>query len=79
MYLSDIIEPLITEKLREICVGKQVFFYDENANETLIECKDVYFESDDGYCWVCFIDKNGEKYISNDQEGIDIYFEIKDE
>ena len=78
MYLNDIIEPLITEKLREICVGKQVFFYDENANETLIECKDVYFESDDGNCWVYFIDKNGKEYIS-DGQGIDIYFEIKDE
>ena len=47
MYLSDIIEPLITEKLKEMCVGKQVFFYDEYSDETLIECKDVYFESDD--------------------------------
>ena len=78
MYLSEIIEPLITEELKEMCVGKQVFFYDEYSNETLIECKDVYFTSDDGDCWICFTDKDGKKYTPSDQ-GLDIYFEIKDE
>lgn len=79
MYLSDIIKPLITEKLREMCVGKKVLFYDEySSDETLIECKDVYFASDDGDCWMRFIDKDGKRYIPSGQ-GIDIYFEIKDE
>lgn len=79
MYLSDIIEPLITEKLKELCVGKQVLFHDEDSfDEIRIECKDVYFVSDDGDCWIVFIDKNGERHLPSGQ-GIDIYFEIKDE
>ena len=79
MYLSDIIKPLITEKLKEMCIGKKVLFYDEyTSDEIVIECKDVCFESDDGNCWVSFIDRDSEEYIPSGQ-GIDIYFEIKDE
>ena len=77
MYLSDIIEPLATAKLKEICVGKQVLFYDEDEN--IIKCKDVYLECDDGDCGIIFIDENDEKHIDFGQEGIDIYFEIINE
>jgi hypothetical protein len=79
MYLDEIIEPLITEKLKEMCVGKQVMFYDgDTGKEKIIKCKDVYFASDDGDCWIVFIDENDKEHLDFDQ-GIDIYFEIKDE
>ena len=78
MYLSEIIEPLITEKLREMCVGKQIHFHDDYLNEILIKCKDVYFEYDEGDCWIIFIDEDNKEHMSFGQ-GIDIYFEIKDE
>ena len=77
MYLSDIIEPLATAKLKEICVGKQVLFYDED--ERVIKCKDVYLECDDGDCEIIFIDENDEKHHIDDGQGIDIYFEIVNE
>lgn len=79
MYLNDIIEPLITEKLKEMCVGKQILFHDNYLNdEILVKCKDVYFESDDGDCWVIFIDEDNKEHMSFGQ-GIDIYFEIVNE
>lgn len=79
MYLSDIIGPLITEKLKEMCVGKQVMFYDEDTwKEKIIKCKDVRLACDDGDCAIIFIDEDDKKHIDFGQ-GIDIYFEIKDE
>lgn len=77
MYLSDVIRPLINQKLQEMCVGKKVSFFPEEdyENETTITCKSVEFGDDDGDCWLEFIDENDKKYIIFGQ-GLDIYFEI---
>lgn len=79
MYLSDIIEPLITEKLKEMCVRKRVVFYDESSGmRQIIKCKDVYFDSDDGDCAIIFVDEDDKEHITFGQ-GIDIYFEVINE
>ena len=77
MYLSDILESLVDQKLQEMCVGKKVSFYPEenNGDEIIITCKSVKFEDDDGDCWLEFIDSGDKKYTVVGQ-GIDIYFEI---
>lgn len=78
MYLSDILGPLVDQKLQEMCVGKKVSFYPEenNRNETTITCKSVEFGDDDGDCWLEFTDTEDKKYIVFGQ-GIDIYFKIE--
>ena len=77
MYLSDILESLVDQKLQEMCVGKKVLFYPEenNGDETIITCKSVKFGDDDGDCWLEFTDMEDKKYIVFGQ-GIDIYFDI---
>ena len=64
MYLSDVIEPLITQKLKE-----------NNEKEITINCKSVKFGDDDGDCWIEFIDDQNNEYNIFGQ-GIDIYFEV---
>lgn len=77
MYLSDVIEPLLNQKLKEMCVGKKVLIHplENNNKETTINCKSVEFGDDDGDCWLEFTDENNNKY-NVDGQGIDIYFEI---
>jgi len=77
MYLSDVIEPLITQRLKEMCVDKKVLIHpiESNEKEITINCKSVKFGNDDGDCWLEFIDDQDNKYNVVGQ-GIDIYFEI---
>lgn len=78
MYLTDIVESLITEKLKNECIGKNVTFRNalsRNYDEITIQCKDVKFDTDDGDCWITFFDESGTKYIANGQ-GLDIWFKI---
>ena len=77
MYLSDLIREIVTQKLRETCIGKTVSFSGEECGDQVILCKDVYFTDDDGNCWIVFIDQEGNEYYA-DGRGIDIYFEILD-
>lgn len=77
MYLSDIIKPLIDQKLKEMCVGKKVLIHpeEEDEKEITINCKSVEFGDDDGDCWLEFIDDQGKEYNVFGQ-GIDVYFKI---
>ena len=77
MYLSDVIEPIITQRLKEMCVDKKVLIYpiENNEEEITINCKSVKFGDDDGDCWLEFIDNQNNEYNVFGQ-GIDIYFEI---
>ena len=77
MYLSNIIEPLVTKALKEQCIGKKVTFRPTYTEQTItILCKDVQFCSDDGDCWIKYIDQFDNEYLS-DGQGIDIWFEIE--
>ncbi len=77
MYLSDLIESLVTNTLKEKCIGKRVTFKQMYSFEsTTILCKDVKFCSDDGDCWIEYIDQDDNKYLSSGQ-GIDIWLEIE--
>ena len=80
MYLTDLIKTLITNTLKEKCIGKRVTFkqIDQmySPKSTTILCKDVKFCSDDGDCWIEYIDQDGNKYLSEGQ-GIDIWLEIE--
>lgn len=77
MYLSNLIRDVVTQKLRETCVGKRVYFSGDECGEQTILCKDVEFVEDDGNCWIKFIDDNDQEYYA-DGQGIDIYFEVLD-
>lgn len=76
MYVSDIIRPIVDQKLQELCLGKRVSFYTEGDNKITITCKLVEFQDDDGNCWLRFTDTEDKRYIVFGQ-GIDIYFEIE--
>lgn len=80
MYLTDLIENSVTNILKEKCIGKRVTFkkIDQiySFEPTTILCKDVKFCSDDGDCWIEYIDQDDNKYLSTGQ-GIDIWLEIE--
>lgn len=79
MYLSDLIRDIVTQKLQETCTGHTVTFCDLNSgNEKTIFCTHTEFTDDDGYCWIKFTDDKGQEFMTDTDQGIDIWFEVKD-
>lgn len=65
MFLSDLIEDLVTQKLKELCIGKYVNFYNEDDKETTILCTNVSLVNTSGEYWIKFLDENSNQYYTN--------------
>ena len=78
MYLTDLVESLITKELKNKCIGKTVTFRNTlsvHYDQITIECHDVKFCADDGDCWIEFYDVAGQRYVANG-DGLDIWFDV---
>ena len=64
MFLSDLIEDLVTQKLKEF-IGKYVNFYNEDDKETTILCTNVSLVNISGEYWIKFLDENSNQYYTN--------------
>lgn len=77
MYLSELIENVVTSELKKTCCNKTVLITDLYDNDVTLKCKDVVFRHNDGDCWLEFIDIYDKTYLTEGQ-GIDIFFKVLD-